>query len=339
MKNVLAFCFLTISSFTLAQLEIGDIAIVGFNSDITPDEMALVTLADISEGEIITITDYPWDGSSFLTTSTSNGKLIWTLNSSIPAGTLLTLTITSPGLIGGNFSEYGTIATTGWTGIQAAVPVASGGDSWLIYQSNPQTSTPNNWVFGFANWSTSSGTLPGQWRSSGTVTTTTSYLPDELTLELNAVGLTTESFHSDNLVYAGTRTGDKTTLLTEICDRSNWNGDEIEIQDLSIGGSNFPGAQPLFDITETLSITSNNSSNEEIIIYPIPTLSEINIAFREYSSYSIKIFNELGQLVNNKTTNVATKLCTLELDGPSGLYLIEISNAEGDKIFKKVLKE
>ncbi len=36
-----------------AQLSAGDIAIIGFNSDTSPDKMALVTLVEIPSGQVI----------------------------------------------------------------------------------------------------------------------------------------------------------------------------------------------------------------------------------------------------------------------------------------------
>lgn len=48
-----------------AQLAQGDIAIVGMNSDTSPDELTIVTLAAIPSGQTIYISDYPWDGAAF----------------------------------------------------------------------------------------------------------------------------------------------------------------------------------------------------------------------------------------------------------------------------------
>ena len=158
-----------------AQLDLGDLAIVGYNSDISPDEIAFVALAKIPVGQTIYISDYGWTGSAFSTSSTTNGAITWTITTEVPAGTLLNVMISTGPTISGDLSTYGTVSGTGWTGSAAAVPVASGGDSWLIYQGASPTAVPTNWVFGFANWSTSSGTTAGEWRTSGSATTTTSY--------------------------------------------------------------------------------------------------------------------------------------------------------------------
>ncbi len=284
MKNsnhslILFIITLLLNFYGYTQLAKGDLAIVGFNSDVSPDQMALVALADIPSGQTIHISDYPWDGAAFNTSSTSNGALTWTTTSSVPAGTLLNITIASLGIIAGDLTTYGSVSSTGW----ASSVVASGGDSWLIYQGGSPTATPSNWVYGFANWSTSSGTNPNEWRTSGTVTTTTSYLPVDLTLGTDAVAITTTvGGHADNLVYGGTLTGDKATILAAISTHGNWSGSETTIQDISPGGANFPGTQPIFTVSggNTAPVIggtlAGQAVNDNSTISPFSTITTID---------------------------------------------------------------
>ncbi|WP_343858626.1 Calx-beta domain-containing protein [Fulvivirga kasyanovii] len=256
--SILFVLLLTIAGYQAkAQLAAGDIAIVGVNSDVVPDEFAIVALADIPSGQTIYIGDYGWDGSGFANlTNGTEGVITWTTTSPIVAGTLLNFTIESPAgspVIGGDLSTYGTVSATGWTLSSSAV--ASGGDNWFIYQGASPTSVPSTWIFGFANFSTDVGgtVTPGEWLPSGSPTATTSQLPAALTLGTTAVGLTTSinppDYHKDNLVYTGTLVGDKASLLTSIGTRSNWNGSETVTQDITPGGSNFPGSNPVFTIS------------------------------------------------------------------------------------------
>ncbi|GGX13203.1 T9SS C-terminal target domain-containing protein [Aquimarina muelleri] len=262
-KNTLLFLVISIiSSTSFGQLEIGDLAVVGVNSDIAPDQLAIVALADIPSGETIYISDYGWDGANFNTSNGSDGAITWTTTTLVPAGTLLNITISSGGTIGGDLATYGTVFSIGWS----LSAIASGGDSWLIYQGISPTSIPSQWIFAFGNWSTSSGTNPNEFKNSGLITSTTSYLPNTLTLGTNAIALTTTAVgggHADNLVYVGTLVGDKATILTAISTTGNWSGSETVIQDLSPGGSNFPGTQPIFTIsggntTPAISIDNSN---------------------------------------------------------------------------------
>ncbi|MHA7129207.1 Calx-beta domain-containing protein [Algoriphagus namhaensis] len=234
-----------------AQLAPADIVIVGFNSDAVPDELAIVTLAEIPLGQTIYISDVGWTGTAFDTPGGAEGVITWVTTSAVPAGTLIKITISSPAglpVIGGGLSAFGSVSASGWS--LSSSPVASGGDNWFIYQGTTESAVPSVWIFGFANWSTD---LAGanQWLSSGTVSSTTSYLPSALTNGVNALALTgstTPGRHADNLVYTGTPSGSKSSILAALMTLTNWLGDEDTTQDLNPGGSRF-GANPAFTVT------------------------------------------------------------------------------------------
>jgi hypothetical protein len=233
------------------SLNTGDIAIVGFNSDTTIDELAIVTLAEIPSGQNIYISDYAWDGNlnALDANGLIEGVITWSITTTIPAGTLFKVTINSSSgnpIIGG-LSFYGTASATGWTSLNS--PTVSGGDNWFIYQGSNAT-TPSSWVFGFANWSTGlAGT--NSWLTTGIPSSTTSYLPTALTNGVNAIALTGTGSHADNMVYTGPTSGSKATLLGNITTPSNWAGDELIPQDLDANGTNFSGSNPVFSILPT----------------------------------------------------------------------------------------
>ncbi|MEM7551614.1 MAG: Calx-beta domain-containing protein [Bacteroidota bacterium] len=250
--TLLTLIFLTFSAHLKAQLSTGDIALVGFNSDVVPDELAIVTLADIPSGQTIYISDFGWDGSGFSTTgSGAEGAITWTTTTSIAAGTVLNFEI-SPGGGGvtGDLASFGTVSFTGWA--LASAPTASGGDNWFIYQGASPTAAPTTWVFGFAHWSTNAH---GQnsWQTSGVPSSTTSFLPTALTNGTNAIALTglAGGAHQDNLVYTGTLSGNQSSLLSAITTVSNWTGSETVTQNIQAGGTNFPGPNPIFTISST----------------------------------------------------------------------------------------
>ena len=229
------------------SLNAGDIAIIGFNSDISPDEMAIVTLAEIPAGTTIYISDYGWNGSSLETSSSIDGIITWETTANVEAGTVIKIEVSAPAgapIIGGTLSDYGTVSASGWTNINSAV--VSGGDNWFIYQGNTST-VPTNWIFGFANWSASSSN-PGEWMTGGSISSTTSYLPSGLVNGTNAIALTTTTYHRDNMVYTGIQSGSKTTLLSSICTIENWIGDENSPYDISAGGTEFSGTNPIFNL-------------------------------------------------------------------------------------------
>ncbi len=212
-------------------------AIIGINSDVTPDQLAIVALADILSGETIYISDLEWLGSAWDTPSTTDGAITWNTTSSISAGTILNITISSSGITG-DLSTYGTVTTYNWTSTNSAV--TSGGDAWFIYQGAAPNAVPSNWVFGWNNWSTSSHA----WVTTGSTSATTSKLHADLTNGTDAIALSNTVANGgnqrDNMFYTGTTNGDKTTVLATITNTSNWTGDETTIQDLNSGGTNFP---------------------------------------------------------------------------------------------------
>ncbi|MEM6259906.1 MAG: hypothetical protein AAGI37_16660 [Planctomycetota bacterium] len=68
------------------NLNAGDIAIVGFNSD-GPDEFAFLLLADVEAGTNISFTDKGWQSSGSL--RANEGIETWTAGSDLSAGTLI----------------------------------------------------------------------------------------------------------------------------------------------------------------------------------------------------------------------------------------------------------
>ncbi|WP_316837546.1 MBG domain-containing protein [Pedobacter nutrimenti] len=238
------FLFIVLCSLrTFAQLSPGDIAIVGFNSDTEPDELALVTLASIPSGQVIKITDRAWTGSNAFDVSntTAEGLLTWTTTSVIPAGTLLKLTIAAGGGTGGTLTSYGTVSHSGWTDFA----VASGGDNWFIYTGTEAAPT---FIYGFANWSTDLAG-GGNWLSSGTPSATTSYKPSGLTSGTTAVALTGSTLHGDNTVYTGIISGTKAQILAAIGTTSSWQSSEDTPKNLNPGGTIFTQPNPSFTIT------------------------------------------------------------------------------------------
>jgi hypothetical protein len=77
-----------------AALNPGDIALIGWIDNGTPDSFAFVTLADVSAGETIYFTDNGWTGSQFRGASASvgngsEGLVQWTANATIAAGAVV----------------------------------------------------------------------------------------------------------------------------------------------------------------------------------------------------------------------------------------------------------
>lgn len=84
--------------------------------------------------------------------------------------------------------------------------------------------------------------------------------------------------------------------------------------------------------------TSNELINDKISLYPNPTSGILNIDLSLIENPSIKIFNNLGQIVRSET-NINNKLLKFELTGNSGLYFIEVFDYKGNKALFKLIKK
>jgi len=230
-----------------STLKAGDLAIVGcnrFSSSSIPFELAIVALRPINAGTIIYISDYGYSNNAggFVTTGLANeGAITWS-TSYIPKGQVILIKIVPNS--GGSASVVpsatpssytGMFSVTGWIGTATATPVSLSGDNWFIYQGT-SPATPTNFIFGWANYSSSvTGSSPNNWLSSGTQTAssaTTSELPPTLINGSNALSLASTAgggSHGDYNVFYISTIGTKASLLNSICEKSNWLHNDIGI--------------------------------------------------------------------------------------------------------------
>ena len=202
-------------------LTLGDIAILGFNSN-PPDGFAFVTWVELAPNTVIKFTDNGFLSSNSAT-SASNGRggenfVTWTNNSSsvIPAGTVITII-------------DGTPATTSQGSIsQTLSGISNSGDQIFAYQGAGNGTATSNSDFGTnSNPSTFTGTIlfglnfGSSWMSTGTATTNTSYRPSELASTYGSIALTTSSTSRGQ--YTGARSGlTLPQLKAAVVDPANW---------------------------------------------------------------------------------------------------------------------
>jgi hypothetical protein len=182
-----------ITSAPPAALAVGDLTILGFNSN-APDNFAFVTWVDLANDAYIKFTDNGFLG-TVSATATNNGRggenfVIWRNNTgnTIAAGTVITIQDNS----GTPATSTGTIVSGNLSGI------SNGGDQIFAYQG-PATSGANpDWTSN-ANPTTFNGTIihglnfGTNWLSSGSPTSNTSYLPSELNVANGNIAITTAS--------------------------------------------------------------------------------------------------------------------------------------------------
>lgn len=257
------------------SLAAGDMAIIGVNRTSTSAcELAIVTLVDIASGTTIYISDYGYQlsSSSFITTAVvSEGAITWTTTSSISKGAVFLLKITggAPPTVTG---LPGTVSVTGWSVLNASIPIPAGGDNWFIYQGTSPTA-PTQFVYGFTNYSATTLGSANGWLTSGQLLASNvngSELPASLTNGVNARSLAwatgSGGMHGDFNVYTGPQSGTKAALRLAITNTSNWITNELTpyyfttasaySSGLTNGGNPyFAGASPSFTVTGSLPIT------------------------------------------------------------------------------------
>ncbi|RQO31810.1 hypothetical protein DBR32_07670 [Taibaiella sp. KBW10] len=344
-------------------LSAGDIAIIGVNSDLNtvvpadPDELALVALKTIPSGTRIYISDYFWDannsrwgndGNNGTTINASEGVITWTTTTSIAAGTVFKVGIAVSGGLTTITGLPGTVSATGWS----LPAIAQGGDNWFIYQG-ANAGTPSTWIFGFANWAApSSPTYTWLPLTTTAATAAGSHLPVGLTNGVNAIALTgvTSSVptpsnpHYDNMVYNGVRTGSKSVLLGEIVATGNWLGDETTTYNLSPGGTQFPGANPVFTIAAPLPVSLSSFTatplNNAVVLNWITATEKNNAGFEVERSTDGKEWTALDFVKGMGASTQSTPYAYTDISPLKGqnLYRLNQKDFDGKQEYSKVVK-
>jgi gliding motility-associated-like protein len=267
----LAFAYLD----TFAQLTPGDIAIIGYNGNTSPAELAIVTLAAIPANQTIEITDRGWHPTNGFDVAnvTAEGLITWTTNAIVPAGTVIKISITpgaTPSLSG--LAAYGTASATGW----GTLVTAAGGDNWFVYTGAVASPT---FIYAFANWATNTpgGTASATpWQTTGNVNATTSYLPPVLAAGNYSAAFTGSTLHGDYIIYTGNVQGTKDQILAGLSGTGNWTHSETTPAVLTPGGTGFPGANPIFHLPPSVTQVTSSVADGT---YKAGDLIPVNVVF------------------------------------------------------------
>ncbi len=238
---------LTLTASTLATLNSGDIAIIGYQAD-NPDGIAFVVLQPVAAGEIIRFTDSGWTTSGSF--RANEGGIAFTATDTLTPGTVITRS--SP------FSSGEWTSSPSGVG-SGEIALSVSGDQIIVFQGN--ASSPD---FVYAIHAGSS------WGNATSSNTTA--IPTGLTDGSTAVCIG----NVDNGYYSGSTQGTAQQLLSAIGNSNNWTtSDSIQswptwnfimdgqtlpsISDVSISGSTFDEGDPA-TVTTTLSETPESGS-------------------------------------------------------------------------------
>ena len=209
-------------------LSAGDLAVFGWNSVGANNKVSIAALADIPAGTVVTFTDWGWmdvanGGPGFNSgNTTGDGKVVWTVGSTITAGTLMTLVYNGSGAVTfhdvtANSDLSSDVAVTGDS---VGDPSPTSGDQFLIYQGADGSPT---FVYGLNNSASATVGSDG-WNTSIQLTSTDSLLPTGLTNGTNSIGFVTP--HLQNVQYNGPTTAtDAAGWLARLTNAANWTGD------------------------------------------------------------------------------------------------------------------
>ncbi|MGK7890191.1 MAG: beta strand repeat-containing protein, partial [Leptolyngbyaceae cyanobacterium] len=191
------------------SLNPGDIGFVQYNADET-QSFAFVTLVEIAANEEIHFTDRGWlSNNSGFSNNAGDGTITWVTTEVVAAGTVIT--------ISGSTASVGSINTS-------LFELSTGGDQILAYQG---TDTAPAFIAAINN-DNQDGTNP-YW-DGVTISQNTSARPQGLSDGINSVSID----EVDNAKYNGSiLTGDRSTLLLAINDKSNWTRNDTTTQTFS----------------------------------------------------------------------------------------------------------
>ena len=93
------------------------------------------------------------------------------------------------------------------------------------------------------------------------------------------------------------------------------------------------------EVTIDVPLGVEEQGDDVITVYPNPTPAEITIRSRVGEPLLITLYNSMGKeyFSNELSPSAESKLQLQHL--PAGLYFLEITNGEGNKITKKIVKE
>lgn len=286
MKKIYFLLFTLTSVFTAsAQLQAGDIAFTGYNSD-TPDSFSFVTFVDMPAGTQIEFTDNGWQAAGGF--RANEGTFVWTSpNSVLTAGTVVT------------FTDIAADAVTHGTYTNSNVNLSASGDQVFAYDPNNVPNGTN--ISGFY----AGIQMNGNWDSDST-SSSTSALPS--TANANFIALDPEA---DSGVYdCSTTTGDVDTLKAAINNPSNW-----------ITSQAYQNLTACTFVIPTLSTTTFKQS--EFSVFPNPTSNGfVNIKTANNQPVAVVAYDVLGKQVLN-TTLTTSRLNVSNLK--AGVYILKLT--------------
>lgn len=337
---ILQFLFLIVFQKSNAAINPGDLAVIGWNSDpaVSTKDFAVVALATIASGETIHFTDKGINGGTWQADLPTEGAFSLVTTSVINAGTVIRFSVTSGTTASVSMSPSlgTTTVTNGWTSTSTASPFGNNGDQIIIYQGTVASPT---FIYGFNSGISTLGLTDG-WHTGGGVANNYSEIPSGLTNGANAVSFAGAGA-LDNYVYTGARLGTRAGLLASISNASNWSSNDATNYDLSPGGTEFPGANPIFTITDLLPVTlvSFNGSvhnNQHRLVWTIAQAENFSHFVIEKSVDGANFYQQ--SIINYETQQTTYTSLEQGIRDNNVYYRLKLVDQDGSFTYSKVIR-
>jgi len=309
MKKIVGICLLIVVfnlslSVCKAQLNTGEIMLIGFNGDVN-DGLSLLALVDIPASTTIYLTDNSWNGTSL---ATNEGTLNWNSGASIlSAGTIINLLSLNNG---SRSASVGTI-----TSESGSFNISVSSEVVLLFHGTDAV-TPTTFLTGISN--NGLGNLTGTGLADG----------------VNAIDLPSSA---DVAAYTGVTTCNSTVAdcAAQLADVSNWSSENDSGDQSNDGGIDFPASVPTsfggtalpVDLISFEGIASNST-----VTLQWQTASELNNDYFEVSRSDDGInFSALG-IVKGKGTTSSKSSYKFADNGASGVssYYYQLTQVDFD---------
>lgn len=186
------------TSFNTTCPNVGSILFVAVNTD-NPDDIALVTLANLSAGTTLYVTDNAFDGESL---ASNEGVQSLHISNNVLAGTVL-------------------VGLDPWENVRGSLALSASGETLLLYcldENDDAGQQIVHWITGIS--------LAGPWQTTGDASDNNENGRSGLPATLRQAALALN--HVDNARYVGPTAGTVKFLQTAILQPNHWQGRDSE---------------------------------------------------------------------------------------------------------------
>ncbi len=319
--KVLLFILL-LASFVRAQtsLDSGDIAFIAINSDGSADDFSFVLLNSIESGTVIYFTDNGWTASGEFNAIYTESHFSWTADNQMEPGTIVHIE---------TYNGTALPQASDGTIIGKEMTISVAGDQIFAYQGDKM-----NPVFITAiSFNQNSTSEPGTAFDEDSFSNSTTALPENLTMGLNAIHVYAESNYreQDNAIYNCTVTsGTKSELLAAINDKSNWLMDNDN-----------PFEQYPFACDFQVGITTEEISLDEtsVQVTPNPVTDYLQLQIGVSNSVEVHVFSATGEIIDEFIYDSLGGFQLYNMSHlASGIYYFEIMDNSQEKAIKVIKK-